>query len=77
MSEHSAYIGYTVMANKLHLNTQGMETTGKPNCGQGRIVEIKFYESDSITMRAAAQKATKDAVASGLALCGRCFKAAA
>jgi uncharacterized protein (DUF983 family) len=69
-----AYIGYTVMANKLHLNTQGMDSTGKPNCGQGRIITIEFDGSDVISMRTAAEKATKDAVASGLELCGRCFK---
>jgi hypothetical protein len=72
-----AYIGYTVMANKLHLNSQGLDTTGTPNCGQGRIVTIEFSGTDAITMRAAAEKATKDAIASGLALCGRCFKAVA
>jgi len=69
-----AYIGYTVMTNKLHLNTQGMDSTGKPNCGQGRIITIEFDGSDVISMRTAAEKAIKDAVASGLELCGRCFK---
>lgn len=71
---HFAYIGYTVLANKLHLNTQGMDTTGKPECGQGRIVTIEFDATDVLTMRAAAEKATKQAVESGLELCARCFK---
>lgn len=69
-----AIVGHTVMKNKLHLNTKGLESTGTPNCGQGRIVEIVFDATHVVSMRAAGQEATQKAINSGAELCARCFK---
>jgi hypothetical protein len=69
-----AIIGYTVMANKLHLDTKGIDRNGTPNCGQGRIVSIEFDGTDPISMKTAATRATNQALQNGAELCARCFK---
>ena len=72
-----ALVGYTTLRNKLHLDTKGMESTGKPNCGQGRIIEIVHHASDVLSMARATEMVTGYAKATEAPLCARCFKVGA
>ena len=72
--KNTAYAGWTTMHNKLHLDVAGQESTGRPKCGQGRIVEWAYQEHDELGMGTAVNKLLDSLEKVEAEFCASCFK---
>jgi hypothetical protein len=70
---NTAIAGWTVKHNKLHLDRAGINSTGRPKCGQGRIVDWEYQEGDVLSMQNAVNKLLKVLENVDAEFCSKCF----